>query len=372
MLINLDKYLLNNDTMKVGLVINDITGLGGAERVVTLAANYFSEVKNCEVEILSVFPKRNNNIGFNLNRAVKVHYLPTLSNTSNKINKSVQLLKNLKAHYKIANYNYIICCSSALTILSRLSIVGLNTSKVISWEHTQHSHLSKKVNLLQRLFYPFISGVVTLTKFDEKIFLKYCKHVKYIPNISTFVKAAPSTLMFKKVIAVGRLNEAKGFDMLIQSFVLVHEKHPDWTLDIFGEGALFQNLSNQIDKEDLGEVVKLKGYEQNILNEYQKASIFALSSRTEGFPCVLVEAMSIGLPSVNFELPGFDEVVINNENGLLIEANNVKLFAEGLINLIENKSLRLKIGENAIESVQKFKGENIVPKWFELFNEIEN
>jgi glycosyltransferase involved in cell wall biosynthesis len=360
--------------MKIVLVINDITGLGGAERVVTLAANNFILEENVEVEILSVFPKRNKEIGFSLHKMVKVTYLNPNGVSGNSIQKIFVYLKKLGSFYTSKKYNYIICCSSSLSILTRIAILKSKTikSKVISWEHTQHSHLSKNVNRLQRVCYPFLDGIVTLTSFDKDIFSKFCKNVAYIPNISTFKEVEYNSLQSKKVIAVGRLNKAKGFDLLIRSFALVHKENPEWTLDIFGEGILFENLANQIIEEGLTNVIKLRGYESNILRQYQNASIFALSSRTEGFPCVLVEAMSAGLPSVNFELPGFNEVIKNNQNGLLIEPNNIHEFAKGINKLIENKKLRLEIGKNAIESVQQFRGDNIIPKWLHLFKEIEN
>lgn len=356
--------------MKIALVINDITGLGGAERVVTLLANNLSSIGFFEVEILSVFSKRNAVIGFELDEKVKINYLFPQGITGNLFFKWIRVIKKMRAFYKKGKFDFVINCSAMLSIVSLLATIINSKSKIISWEHTQHSHLSGNTNRLQRIFYPFLSGVVTLTQFDKIIFSKFCKKVAFIPNISTFEEVPFNNLNSKKIIAVGRLNYAKGFDLLINSFDEVHKHNPEWTLDIFGEGNLFEDLTIQINKLKLEHVIHLKGYESNILNQYQNASIFVLSSRTEGFPCVLVEAMSAGLPSVNFELPGFNEVVINNKNGLLIEPNNCKELATGINTLIENIDLRLELGKNAKKSVKQFQGESIIPKWLIFFKEI--
>lgn len=358
--------------MKIAFVINDITGLGGAERVVTLAANYFSVVEEFEVEIVSVFPKKNETIGFNLKNSVHVSYLFPEQILGKTIKKTKQALRELRNFYKKRNFDFIICCSTSLSVLSKISIVNSSSShsKIISWEHTQHSHLSKNINRVQRVCYPFLDGIVTLTSYDKSIFSKFCKNVAYIPNISTFKEVEYNNLQSKKVIAVGRLNHAKGFDLLIKSFKIVHEKHPEWQLDVFGEGELLDVLDTQIRNLGLEQVIKMKGYESDILKQYTNCSIFALSSRTEGFPCVLVEAMSSGLATVSYELPGFREVIEHNKNGLLVSSGDIVNFANAIICLIEQESLRVKIGINAKEAVKQFQSENIIPKWVKLFKEI--
>lgn len=359
--------------MRIAFVINDITGLGGAERVVSLAANHLSKIKDFEVEILSVFSKRNDKVGFDIEDAVAINYLLSKDLNSNSILKAKHILKEMRSFYKNKNYEFIICCSSSLSILTKLSTLKSKaiSSKVISWEHTQYAHLNKYTNRLQRIFYPFLDGIVTLTNFDKEIFSKFCKNVAYIPNISTFKKTEPNKLKSKKMIAVGRLNYAKGFDLLIKAFKIVHEKHPEWQLDIFGQGSLLPDLSAQIAEEGLNKTVCLRGYEPDILVQYNNASIFLLSSRTEGFPCVLIEAMSAGLPTVSFELPGFDEVITNKVNGLFVTPNEVTKFAKAIILLIEDESLRIKIGHRGKEVVKQFESENIIPKWLKLFSKID-
>lgn len=363
--------------MKIIFVINDITGQGGAERVLINLVNELIKISYIKITILSVFKKRKNSIGFRLDERVKIEYLTKNDKGySNKVHKYFILFAMMNSFFKKNEFNNVVFLSSSLLLFYFISCLKLffkkNKANLISWIHTEYCDLSKKQIFIQRILFPHIHSVVTLKKIDELMFSKYLNNAITIQNVNLLTDSNFSKNTSKKIIAVGRLVKEKGFDMLITSFSLVHKEHPEWKLDIYGEGDLFNDLNNQIEGLGLSEVIVLRGFELDIHKKYKEASIFALSSRTEGFPSVLIEAMSTGLSVVSFNLPGFDEIIQDENYGLLIEVNNIDMFAKGLIKLIENKPLRLKIGENAIKSVQKFRGDNIVPKWLDLFNKIEN
>ena len=139
--------------------------------------------------------------------------------------------------------------------------------------------------------------VVVLGKSDYKNYKDHFKNIKrleYIYNPLALDLTSVSPLKEKRVIAVGRLNQQKGFDMLIDAWKIVESQNKEWRLDIFGEGELKEKLQTQINELGLKNV-SLRGYAKNIENEYLNSSIFVLASRYEGFGLVLLEAQAKGL-----------------------------------------------------------------------------
>ena len=214
--------------------------------------------------------------------------------------------------------------------------------------------------------------VVVLNKADCNKWRRWLPKTIYIYNPSTITCEQATTCENKQAIAVGRLNIQKGFDYLIDAWERVHQKYPDWQLDIFGEGALRSDLQAKIQEKGLANIINLKGVTNDIVKEYQKHSIYLMSSRSEGFPLVLIEASSCGLPIVSFDCPsGPSEIVEHGGNGFLISpVGNIDAMANRVMQLMADKSLRQKMGQRSLELSQRFKLENIAAEWIELYNQL--
>ena len=209
-----------------------------------------------------------------------------------------------------------------------------------------------------------------LTKKDKKKKKKNlpADHVYVIPNPVRKIDSKYAPLVNKKIISVGRLDYQKGFDNLIQGFAVLHSKYPDWELNIYGDGSLRENLQKQIDRLELSNTVHLCGRTNNIDSKLDESSLFVLSSRFEGFPMVLVEAMSHGLPCVSYDCPnGPSDIIQNGHNGLLVENQNLSALIHAIETLINDPVERKRLGHNAPESISSFSEETIVQKWHELF-----
>ncbi len=175
----------------------------------------------------------------------------------------------------------------------------------------------------------------------------------------------------KNIVAVGRLHPVKGFERLLASWKYVAKKHPDWKLTIIGDGEENQTLTELADKFEISNSVIFTGAlpHDDVISTMKKASIYAMTSYSEGFPFVLIEAMSCGLPAVAFDVRVGPKAIINdNENGILIENGNIKDFALALCKLIEDRELRLSYSQKALERATDFTEEKIVKKWISLFN----
>ena len=211
--------------------------------------------------------------------------------------------------------------------------------------------------------------IVVLTEEDKINNWKNHPKVIVIPNPLTSICTQQSTLQEKTAIAVGRLEYPKNFQSLIKAWTHVAEKHPDWKLEIWGEGSMRVELENLINKLNLKKHVFLKGYTYDIQSQMLNASIYAMSSIFEGLPLVLIEAMSCGLPIVSYACPcGPKDIITEGKDGFLIKPKNEYLLSERINYLIDNPNLRLEMGKSAKLKTKDYSTNNITKKWINLFN----
>ena len=195
-------------------------------------------------------------------------------------------------------------------------------------------------------------------------------NVNVIPNPIYSYPDIASTCENKQAIAVGRYTYQKGFDILINAWVMVKKRHPDWILKIFGAGNadVYKQL---VAKNDLEGVIFCECATDDVYAQYARSSIFILSSRYEGLPLVLIEAMASGLPSVAFACPcGPRDCISDGEDGVLVEAGNVEKLADAICILIENEAMRKQMGAFAHRNAARFLESNIMCRWIELFDSL--
>jgi glycosyltransferase involved in cell wall biosynthesis len=243
----------------------------------------------------------------------------------------------------------------------------------------EHMHLAKHGPELRASFarlYPRLDAMVTLTEGDAREYrdlLGPRGRVRSIPNAVPDVGGVraehdPGT---KVVVAAGRLTRQKGFDRLVAAWALLARRHPDWRLDIFGAGDQ-EKLQARIDKKKLGAVITLRGFTDEPYQRFAESAIFVLSSRSEGFPMVLLEAMGCGLPLVSFDCPtGPADIVQDGHNGLLVPDGDIPGLAAALDQLIEDPHRRRSMGEAGVKLAEDYAGARIAERWVGLFRELQ-
>lgn len=191
-----------------------------------------------------------------------------------------------------------------------------------------------------------------------------------IPNARTFTVDTPATLDSKTVIAVGRYNFQKQFEVLIDAWKLLAKEFSDWTLRIAGDGEERAFLERRIADYGLQDSVFL-GPETDMKSTYKNSSILAMTSRYEGLPMVLLEAQACGLPIVSFACKcGPKDVITDGVDGFLVEEGNTTDFADKLFTLMADKDLRKSMGSAAYKASERYDEEKIMARWETLFNEL--
>lgn len=217
-----------------------------------------------------------------------------------------------------------------------------------------------------------VDKFVVLTQEDASLWGKNFKNLCVIPNsiTKTDITTTPS-LENKIVIAVGRLEPQKGFDILINIWKNIIPSHEGWELHIYGEGSKKQALESQIQQNGLGNSIKLFPPTHQIHKKIQDASIFTLTSRFEGLPMVLLESMSLGIPCIAFKCKcGPSDIINDNIDGFLIEEGNIAEFSKKLAFLMDNQEERIRISNNALINIQRFSEERVMQQWLNLFNNV--
>lgn len=366
---------------------------GGIEKAICSMANLFAE--RCEVEIISVYDMPDAP-AFPLDERVSVRYLlgdiPNREEWKAALNgrdisglvreslRAVRILRDKKR----AVIEAIRGISDGVLITTRpednvlLSRYGKPGVLKIAQLHQDHAFDPKLVRSFQKDYGGVdVFALLTPGLRDEvrDMLRGHNDHteVVYIPNfLEHFPENTDKYPREKSVLAVGRLHEVKRFELLIRLFAALHRQFPDWKLRIVGEGEERGRLEAAIKELHAENYVNLTGRKDadGVEDEMLRASLYAMTSRSEGFPFVLLEAQSCGLPVVAFDVrvgPGF--VVQNGVNGYLAADMVYEDFCEKIASLMKDEALRHEMAEAAKARASDFSREKVAKLWFELIGD---
>ncbi|OIJ98359.1 glycosyltransferase family 4 protein [Streptomyces colonosanans] len=224
-----------------------------------------------------------------------------------------------------------------------------------------------------RRYYRDVDRLLVLTQEDADLWTgEGLNNVGFLPNPLPVTPSAPSPRTEKVVASIGRLSHAKGVDLLLDVWAEAAPRQPGWILRVYGAGEHEAALRRQCTDLGLDDSVEWAGQTDNVIGALGRSSVFVQSSRGEGFPLVLLEAMACGVPCVAFDCsPGVREIVRNGEDGLLARHGDVSELACHLVRLMADENLRDAMGERARENVLRFAPDVITRRWEELFDFLE-
>ncbi len=379
-------------SLKIIYCIPSLYLAGGMERVLTLKANYFAEVYGYEI-IIILTDGEDKKPFYELSPRVKIINLNINFEELNGKPIIRKILLYLKKQYKYKNklkkclfeikpditismlrreINFINSIKDGSVKIgeihfSKANYRDLNGEKIFGHIQKLIAHLWMKqlIHQLKKL-----DKFITLTDQDRQMWTEL-KNVETINNPLSFSPGITSKCENKQVIAAGRYVNQKGFDLLIEAWSIVEKKHPDWELHIFGDGDR-KSLELLFDKYDIKNCF-LEYSTSDISTKFINSSIYVLSSRYEGMPMVLLEAIAFGLAVVSFDCPcGPKDIITNRIDGVLVESGNTIQLANEICTLIENDDLRKEMGLNAQKNAEKYRIENICQLWKNLFENLTN
>lgn len=212
--------------------------------------------------------------------------------------------------------------------------------------------------------------LVVLTQGDCNFWSQYISHVKVLPNPLTsypeIINDVPKD--YYRIISIGRLTSIKRFDRLIDAFAVICRNNPYWHIDIFGDGSDKEMLNSQISKHGLDNRVVIHPPTNDIFTEMKKSQFLVMTSESEGFPLVLIEAMACGIPCVSFDCPyGPGEIIEHKKTGLLAINGDISDLANKMNYLMMNPELIERMGKEARISAAKYKKEIVMKAWEQLY-----
>lgn len=358
--------------MKVLFYISSMDG-GGAQRVLWSLTNFFCNKLGHEVYVAT---NLSSTIAYDFNKNVNLIDLEENINHESGIWHYVHMLSAIRKVYKEISPDVVISFQRGMNGMVLLTLLGLRAKKICS----EHSYYLRKYGIvedtLKRLLYWTADAVTVLTRHDLKICKeRELKNVVCMPNPLQNV-ALLGRERKKQVLAVGDVDrwKTKGFDLLIKAWGKISRNHPEWKLLIAGGGSEHSmDFLKGLVRSTNCVNVEFLGFRKDIAEIMQKSEIFTLSSRFEGLPMALLEAMQAGCCCVSFDCEtGPNEIIRNKETGLLVPSQNVDKLSEALESVIANKELRERYSAMASFSVHsKYSEDYVMNRWVLLLSKLK-
>ena len=362
--------------MKILIFISQLSS-GGSEKVASLMANYWSVSKH------SVVLLTNTSIDtdfFDINENVKrcsTGFIVSEKGTMSKIKLHLTSLMQLRKIVKEENPDIIISHNATSNVRILIATFGLGIPVIVE----DHNNPVKSKNtkqpwkMLRPLVYGTAKHIILLTKDLIPYYPSYLhRKIIIIPNpldIPENISNSDEVVLKNPTfISTGNFRYIKGYDLLIEAFALVVKKYPDWHLTILGDGNEREALTLLSEELCITDKVDMPGRVQNPFPALKKADIYVLSSRSEGFPVALCEAMGIGMPCISFNCPTGPSSIIDDQlNGILVEYLNVEALSKAMVMLIEDSVLREKLSSEAIKINESLNIEVIMKQWEALISD---
>lgn len=374
--------------MKIAYTISGIYNSGGMENILLQKASYLADELGYDVTIITtdqqgkapffpISPKvRLIDLGINYNNERERHS----SLVRIQLSYSACKRKHFHALRKLLlREKFDIVISLMDFDFGFLHRIKDGSRKIIEYHFSKYSKILGETNPLKRFAQKARIALWprTLRKYDRFVVLTNedrsqwgnLNNIAVIPNFISRMPERTSALNHKRAISVGRFDTQKGFDLLVDAWGKVAVKHPDWELEIIGGGD-HNYIQQLVETKGLSKQITLSPPTKNISSHYLSSSLYVMSSRYEGLPLVLIEAMAHGLPIVSFACPCGPSDVLNSDFGTLVECYDTDKLAHAIISWISDTDRIKAGGQAAAQEAKMYAIEPIMLKWDNLFKQL--
>lgn len=364
-----EKNRRNIPMQKIAFHLNSLQQ-GGAERVVSNLANRFAK-EGYEVVIATEWYGTDE---FALDQKVRrVHVgLTKEDENRSRISKMLRRIWYLRRFMKKEKPDVVVAFTRGVLYRALAAGIGTGIPVVISVRTDPVGHYDKKADKLRiPLLFPHAAGCVFQTEGAKAFFAPYLQENSRIilnPLNPKYVGVPEPAVRTKDVVQSGRLVDFKNQPMLIRAFLKVHERHPDYTLKIYGpdsKDGTKEILESIIHENHAEDFVKLMGGSNTLEKDLADAALYAFSSDWEGLPNALMEAMALGLPVVSTDCPcgGPKTLIEDGVNGLLVPIMDEKAMTDGILRLIEDRELAERLGREARKISERANEDAVFEQW---------
>ncbi len=354
---------------RITLVISLLSG-GGAERVTCNLANYLNR-KGYLVDIVTLSETKN---PYRIDPSIKEVCLLKDSERRNLIYNNLIRRNRLKKYIK--ENEEVFCYVTMLSMPSFLltSLKKYIKGKIIVSERNNPATTPFLDRMMMKYSVKRSDGLVVQTKKISEYYEKTRKKIVISNAINEDVKLSERRCVEKKIVAVGRLEKQKNYPMMIKAFAIFSKKHPEYKLEIYGQGRQEKKIKRMVDKYGLTGKVVFMGYVKNVSERIANATCFVMTSNYEGISNALIEAMCIGLPCVvtDSDGGGAKELIEDGKNGVLIMKGDLDGLVCDLSKVVDDVQYSKRLSENAIKLREKLNSQNIYASWNTFINKIAN
>jgi len=367
--------------MRITLVISTF-GPGGSERAMSVMANYWA-ARSHDVTLITFASKDQDFYALHARvKRVGLGLLKASTNLIEGVRNNFARVTSLRREIVCSEPDVVICFGDITNVKTLLAASGTGLPIVVCEQIDPRQYpIGRLWNILRRLVYPRAATLVVVssamaTGWAERITSK--NRIRVIPN-PVYVSPAPLVNCENRqnqgftIVAMGRLVRQKGFDVLLKAFSLCSDRHPKWSLDILGDGDERQTLELLKEELRLEKRVRFLGIVKEPSTILRQADLFVLSSRFEGFPLALIEAMACGLPAISTNCPtGPSEIIQNEIDGILVPPGDVSALAGAMERLMDNPAERRRLAARAVDVVERFGTNTIMTMWDDLLAHVTN
>lgn len=348
--------------MKIAFFVGSMVR-GGAERVISILANYYYE-NNWQVDIIMLL---DSGVGYRLDEGINL--IDCTERGGTYYQRLPKWMFRVRKYVKSARPDRIVSFIGRINLLVLTACMGIDIPIIVSERNDpMHDGRRKLMRMLCGLSYMRADAIIFQTKYQQSCFSQRYTNKSYIIGNPISVEAGRELQRKMELVSVGRLSPQKNHEMLICAVKKLVNFYPDIHVKIFGEGELRSKLQTMITQFGVAKNVELCGSVTDVHKQMASATVFIQTSNYEGLSNALLEAMTLGLACISTNYPGVNEIITNGRNGIIVPCGDVNALCNCIQEIFQDEEYCKMLSENATESAKRFQKKCILKQWSDVIN----